>query len=507
MRIVLVNPPFSGVPRIEWPTADHIGLGYLAAAAERELPGEVEVRIIDATFLDMRLDDLLNEIKLQTPDVVGITCLQQSWEAIHELCASLAESCPGALVVLGGWLVSSLHENTIDEFPSVSAAIGGEGEKAFVEWLRSLLHPDGSPSGHAYRAAAPVGSLDDLALPKRPYGLAACRQGFPTAVQGSRGCHGRCSFCTTHLVENGRWRSRSAESVVAELDEIHREIPFDRITFVDDNFMGPAPEGPARAEKFSALVSELPFSFSFGIACRADDLEPVLLEKLRGAGLEWVFVGLESASQSQLDRYRKRIRVDQNVDACRMLEALDIRMVPGFVPFDAFVETEELEEDLRFFSEYLVDTSFAAVSSRLFVLIGSEVERTYDRAGLLTHSGPVPDYRFRNEEIQATYDTFCGITNALIGSGLDASYAEYFGLLRECERGGPASAERFASVRARLVAAKREGLEMYAEALDPGRRPRLDANLASAITGWRGDLDAMRSELVEGVTAARLARV
>src|SRR5262249_54017564 len=57
-----------------------------------------------------------------------------------------------------------------------------------------------------------------------------------TTMQTSRGCPWPCSFCDIPIFNEGKWRSRSPEHVVAEFKELQAQ-GYGAVYFVDDHFL------------------------------------------------------------------------------------------------------------------------------------------------------------------------------------------------------------------------------------------------------------------------------
>ena len=57
-----------------------------------------------------------------------------------------------------------------------------------------------------------------------------------TTMQTSRGCPWPCVFCDIPIFNEGKWRSRSAQHVVAEFKQL-QEHGYGAVYFVDDHFL------------------------------------------------------------------------------------------------------------------------------------------------------------------------------------------------------------------------------------------------------------------------------
>jgi hopanoid biosynthesis associated radical SAM protein HpnJ len=120
-----------------------------------------------------------------------------------------------------------------------------------------------------------------------------------------RGCKSRCTFCLWPQTVGGhRYRTRSVESVVAEIAEARRLFPqVKEFFFDDDTFTDDLP----RAERIAEGLGRLGVTWS----CNAKANVPrSTLEKLKAGGLRLLLVGYESGDQQILHNIKKGMRVD-----------------------------------------------------------------------------------------------------------------------------------------------------------------------------------------------------
>jgi hopanoid biosynthesis associated radical SAM protein HpnJ len=120
-----------------------------------------------------------------------------------------------------------------------------------------------------------------------------------------RGCKSRCTFCLWPQTIGGhRYRTRSAESVAAEIALARRYFPqvkeyfFDDDTFTDDR---------PRAEEIARRLGKLGVTWS----CNAKANVPYeTLKIMRDNGLRLLLVGYETGSQQILYNIKKGMRIE-----------------------------------------------------------------------------------------------------------------------------------------------------------------------------------------------------
>jgi radical SAM superfamily enzyme YgiQ (UPF0313 family) len=280
MKVLLIQPPVRDFYDTDV-RLQPIGLCYLKAAVKKHLP-DIEVVVKDfhggagrstvaipkelryltdyyavddkspfSTFhryyhFGKSFDAIENEVAALKPDVVGISSLFTPYfREVLEI-ASRVKKRLNAIVVIGGSHASAVPESLLGS-PHVDYVIRGEGEKAFVEFLRHLLGQspvkavpnlaysrDGKTEYNPIEDNFPIGELPlpDLSdLPASSYTLA----GKPmTFMITSRSCPHKCSFCSVHTTFGANYRRRSLENVLQEI-ELRYQQGYRVIDFEDDN--------------------------------------------------------------------------------------------------------------------------------------------------------------------------------------------------------------------------------------------------------------------------------
>jgi len=163
----------------------------------------------------------------------------------------------------------------------------------------------------------------------------------------SRGCPNHCTFCAIHNMWQHRWRARSAENVLREIDFLVRKFGIKHINIQDDNFN----ISPERTIKICKEIIKNKYNIT--LLAPAGAFVPTLNEEvliwLKRAGLTELRMSIESGNQNILyNVIKKNIdlnKVKEIVDICKKLriqtEGAFIFGIPG--------ETiETMEDSLEF---------------------------------------------------------------------------------------------------------------------------------------------------------------
>jgi anaerobic magnesium-protoporphyrin IX monomethyl ester cyclase len=135
-------------------------------------------------------------------------------------------------------------------------------------------------------------------------------------ILSSRGCPYQCIFCADHLVHGRKFRFRSPENIIKEVEEIYKRGARDW-DFVDDNFTLVS----ERVEKFCDLMitkglnKKMSWRCSNGI--RVDRITPELLRKMKMAGCYMVSLGIESGNEEILNNMKKSTNLEKVKTAVR----------------------------------------------------------------------------------------------------------------------------------------------------------------------------------------------
>jgi len=175
-------------------------------------------------------------------------------------------------------------------------------------------------------------------------------------INSSRGCFYRCRFCTYHWLFP-EVHFKSMDVLRDELKQIDALGSVTHVRFTDDNFTA----NRSRMKAVLQMMIAEGFGFTWSSFARASALRPDLVRLMKASGCEFVDLGLESGSQTILDRMDKRLRKEQSMAAIRMLNDHGIESRGSFIigypgeTADTFSETLDFinESGLPYYHPYL----------------------------------------------------------------------------------------------------------------------------------------------------------
>ena len=224
-------------------------LAYAAGVAEKN--GH-DVLLLDAIAKDWTARQTVQSILDFQPDlVVGETTTPTIQFDLHFVKQSKDEGFRGKFC-LTGTHVSVLYNQVLNNCPELDYAVVGEYDETISELLTALNDP-GPVLGVAYRDdgriiftgnRSYIQNLDDLPFVSQVYHKFLKFEDYFYALArhpmiqifSSRGCPYRCNFCQYPQTMGGRkYRKRSAENFVQELEYIVQTLPQVKEIFIEDD--------------------------------------------------------------------------------------------------------------------------------------------------------------------------------------------------------------------------------------------------------------------------------
>ncbi|HMK53366.1 MAG TPA: radical SAM protein [Methanobacteriaceae archaeon] len=336
MKVLLINPPYtSSKYKFIGLVAPPLGIAYIAAVLEND---GVEVEIIDSAALEMDWESLEQAIRNASPQLIAITALTPTIDQAMETAKLSKNTCPDAMVVLGGYH-PSFNYSEILEKDYVDLVVIGEGEYTMLELVQTLedggdlKKVKGIAYGDVVTSPRPAtANLDELPFPARHllpmdhYKILNMKLHTATMISG-RGCPMQCSFCASAALHGRKLRMRSPKNVVDEMEYLIDHHDAGMIAFMDDTFT----LKPTRVEQICEEIMERDLDIYWGCTARADTLSSNMLQKMSDSGCITMFLGVESADQQQLDRVNKQITIDKIRSAFTLSRKHNIRTIASVV--------------------------------------------------------------------------------------------------------------------------------------------------------------------------------
>ena len=148
------------------------------------------------------------------------------------------------------------------------------------------------------------------------------------SIHTSLGCPFRCNFCCINApFGKSSYRMWSPEVVVAEIDHLVETYGVYNIKIADEMFVLNRRHVTAICE----LLAARPYKVNIWAYARVDTVDDDLLPLLKKAGVNWLALGIESASSTVRDGANKAYSNDDVVDVVRRIQAAGIYVMANYI--------------------------------------------------------------------------------------------------------------------------------------------------------------------------------
>ena len=414
-RVMLIFPPSTSLALWEPMVTTPMGIAYLASAVRDagfdvacldtvlEAPHQ-ETPINDTVSrFGLTYDQIVDRIHSWQPDVVGLSCIfSNQWPATREVAKKIKAANPEIIVVAGGGHPTFLPELCMEDAP-IDFIIKGEGEESFVDLLDrirkgqahdqvdGLVYRDGD-SIRANPKVKLIHDLDSIAFPAHDlldperyfkfalpmaYSFLSPRN---VPIVTSRGCPCLCTFCSSTHLWGKKYRTRSADNVLRELDWLVDKFGIEEIKVQDDNLT----VNKERARKIFQGMIERPYRLHWntpnGIAVWTLDKE--MLTLMKKSGCFEMTLAIESGNQKVLrDLVKKPLKLDKVREINSLARELGIFRVAYFIIGFPGETKEQIMDTIMFNRELKLDITGIFIYNPL---PGSELFQECLRRGYIT---------------------------------------------------------------------------------------------------------------------------
>ncbi len=355
------------------------------------------VRMFDTCHPQMKVEHIAEAIEKERPDVIALSFLSTTtYPAVKNMAKRLKLGAPRIPIIVGGAFATMNSDHILRDCPYVDCVGVGEGEELLPDYLNNLDNP-GSVAGLVWRngeeivrnASRPIiRDLDQFPYPDRTSLRIDYIESLPLDVpavlsldkfctmQTSRGCPYSCIYCDIPSLSKGKWRYRSPEHVLGEM-QLLNDMGYRSVYLTDDHFL----LNRKRINEICGGIIERKLEFRWGCEGRVDSLVVDQLPIMSKANCNFLAFGVEAGTQKVLDRLKKNQTLEQVEHAVNEAKRHGIARVHGFFIIGTPGETkEEIMESFRFAARLTLDTfSF----NRLCAYRGTPLWQEYVDRGII----------------------------------------------------------------------------------------------------------------------------
>ena len=331
------------------------------------------VRMFDTCHPEMKLRHILKAVAEQRPDAIAFSLLSSTtYPLTKRMTTQIKRAAPATPIIWGGVFASMNALEILKDCKSVDCVGIGEGEELLPDYLENIDAP-GTVAGLIWRNGdevisnerrAMIRDLDRFPYPDRSSLPIDYIEALPLAmpavlsldkfctVQTSRGCPFNCIYCTIPSFSNCRWRLRSAENVLGEMQELN-DMGYRSVYLVDDHFLLKSD----RIRDICNGIIDRGFKFHWGCEGRVDSRAIDQFALMKKAHCKVLAFGIEAGTQKILDRLGKRQTLDQIERAVDEARKNGIERIHGFFIIGSPGETDkDIMQSFRLAARLKIDT-------------------------------------------------------------------------------------------------------------------------------------------------------
>ena len=355
MKVLLTQPLTLYVE--EPPLIPDLGFGYIAT--------QLKKKAYDVFLRDWNMNPNIDSFKTclteTRPNVVGMKIFTKDVGAAKKTISIIREALPQVTIVIGGPHPSCSEPlELMHEFPDCDYAIRGEAELSFPALLstfeekavtenRLFIPFDKAPNipGLVWRENNVVKSnlisfVDDLDSIDSPtwemmdpnaYSgdliFTTSKKGATAPIITTRGCPGKCSFCSAFNINGRKIRYRSPGNVFEEMTLLYDKYYVNKFMFLDNCFT-------AIRENFMQLCemivsSKMDIEWDCVSYERLHNLSYDTVSLMYDAGCRMIHMGIESGTEKTRAVMNKACALQEITNKVRLIQGAGIKVGAWFM--------------------------------------------------------------------------------------------------------------------------------------------------------------------------------
>lgn len=343
MKIGLINPN-----KYIKESSVHLGLGYIAAYALK-YKNHLDFRVLDTGVAKDK--EIKNYLDTKF-DLIGITASSQVFLEAVELASLIKEKFPKTPVCIGGPHASIIKQDILVNYP-FDFAVKGEGEKTFLELIDYVENNKSlnGIKGLIYKNNGEIREnlsrelLNNISeIPFPAYYLFPMEKYPNHRIITSRGCPYDCVFCNSKTIWTRKWRKRTAEDIVSEIEFLITNYRRKTFALNDDCFNIDL----ERIHTICSLLIEKKLNIIWGGSIRIDCLDPETAQMMKKAGCYNLNIGIESGNEQVMSNIKKKLNRKQIMDGVNILRNAGIDVIGQFMIGNPGDTIESIKESIQF---------------------------------------------------------------------------------------------------------------------------------------------------------------
>jgi len=336
--ITFIYPPYSNI------YSDHSFQAFLPQLGILELLNSIKDLDIESKYIDVQCEErihgssittFLNIDRLGSNDIIGFYTQTSMMPWISNAINTIKKTDPRITIIGGGPYLSGVFEGKYTSLAKRKCRslfdyiLIGESEKT----LRSFLTKKAN-SHSIFKSERLSGDSLKFPLWEKAEKYLEFYKPAPNWIKNnpqkslpilfSRGCKRACSFCLAKTIWKSRIVEKNTELISSEIPNFIKSYGLDHLQIWDDDFF--------LLEK-SDQISEIVFSNgkSYSVNTAPNEINKERVKSLQFTNCTNVLLGVESLDSSIQDHIRKRVNINNLLQACQLLKSADIKVTLSFI--------------------------------------------------------------------------------------------------------------------------------------------------------------------------------
>ena len=378
------------------------GLSAIAAYVSQQ-DIRFNCRVVQIFALDTKIDSLLLELRSFSPEILAFSLYDDDFEMQIDVVRKFSIFFPDSTICAGGYSPTYHGRELMVAYPFIDICVIGEGELAMCGIASSIGLDDSNQdlnsvagiiyrNGETLKETGPcmlIENLDSLPFTNRDilqagnYNLAQ--------IATSRGCIGRCSFCSSSSfwrdgAGRRKYRYMSTKRVVDEIEYVLSKYRRTRFVFNDNSYEDPSSSIERQLDIAYEIIKRR-LHISYNVNYRAGFYQNASTDFMRvmiASGLSSIFLGIEAFNDIDLDIYQKGTTLLDNENALSYFSSFkELGVSIGFININPYSTIERIQQNLHFLHRYGYANDLSNFASKLRVYRGTEIYGRIFEDGLL----------------------------------------------------------------------------------------------------------------------------
>ena len=279
------------------------------------------------------------EAGITEADAFLFSGINQDYSNMERVRAELKRRYPNAKSLIGGPITWSFEQaGTLEQLDGFDHVFIGDGEEEIERILETLRGGDALDRVIKSERRFPINEAKPF---HRPMLDETVGRYYGAVLEVSRGCPFLCEFCDIRILpDNNRPHNKSADLIVSELDHL-ASLGVNQVLFACDNFIGEPRWAEEVIDKILAWQERTGHRPSLYTWLTINLYKfPELMAKMRRAGFDMLFIGIESFSQnSLLETAKVQNTAPDMINVVREIQSRGFIVVAGLIfGFDSDTE-------------------------------------------------------------------------------------------------------------------------------------------------------------------------